>query len=312
MKKLNRAAAALMVMVLIFGCMTVPARADNVEDITFTTVDEIVYVDSNVNVRSGPGTEHTVITTLRAGQAIRRTGVGSNGWSRVSYMGQDAYMYTELLHTSNPGTSGSVSTDRLEQQIAVANGLKEWEYTAESWKALAEALKTAEGLTKKSKEAKRTATADALEKAIAALVSMNYADLEQAIEKAKTQIAGNTTYDLVDRLCDAIAEAEKLRFSGDQAKVDACAGKIGTLLEELKTLREQGGEVQTVIQEVEVEVPPTDDYCNIPGHRIWPVACAVSVVLNVILVVFLTILIQKRKYRNDDVPLVDYDIDDDI
>lgn len=312
MNKLKRAAAALIAMVLILGCIAVPASAAKVEDVTFTEVDEIVYVNSNVNIRSGPGTEHTVITTLRAGQAIRRTGIGSNGWSRVSYMGEDAYMYTKLLHTSDPGSDTTVSADRLERQIAVANGLKEWEYTAESWKALAEALKAAEKVTSKTKEETRKAAADALEKAIAGLVSMNYADLEQVIEKAKSQISDNTTYALVDRLRDAVVKGEQLRFSGDQAQVDACAGQIGALLEELKTLREQGGEIQTIIQEVEVEVPPTGAYCNIPSHRIWPVACAVSVVLNVILVVVLVIVLQKRKYRADDVPLVDYDIDDDI
>ena len=41
-------------------------------------------------------------------------------------------------------------------------------------------------------------------------------------------------------------------------------------------------------------------------------AFAVSGVLNVILVVMLAAALRKRKYKADDVPLVDYDIDDDI
>ena len=127
MRKLKRAAAVLLTMVLVCACVTIPAQAAKVEDVHFREVDEIVYVNSSVNIRSGPGTEHSIIVTLRSGQAVRRTGIGDNGWSRVSYMGEAAYMYTKLLHTSEPGSDSDIPSDRLEQQIAVANGLKEWE-----------------------------------------------------------------------------------------------------------------------------------------------------------------------------------------
>lgn len=311
MMKLKRTAVLLMAMLLICNCVMVPVLAAKAEDVNFTEVDEIVYAKGGVNIRSGPGTEHKVISTLRNGEAIRRTGVGDNGWSRVSYMGQTAYMYTKLLTTTPSGSAGT-GADRLNQQIAIANGLKEWEYTKESWKAVADALKAAKKLENNKSAEKRQAAADALEKALAALVSMNYTVLESAISEAKTQISSYEVYDLVDRLREAVTKAEQLRFSGDQVQVDATAGLIGALLEELAALREQNTEVQTVIQEVEVEVPPTGDYCNISQHRIWFVAFAASAVLNAILVLLLTIVLRNRKYRADDVPLVDYDIDDDI
>lgn len=309
MKKLNRMAAVLLALLLICNCAVIPAQAARVEDVTFTEVDEIVYAEGNVNIRSGPGTEHKIITTLRSGQAIRRTGVGSNGWSRVSYMGESAYMYTDLLSTGETGYTG---TDRLLQQIAVANGLKEWDYTKESWKVVSDALKAAKKLEDSKDASKRMAAADTLEKALAALVSMDYTALEDVINRAKEQISTTETYDLVDRLRETMTKAEQLRFSGDQAQVDATAAVMAELLEKLTAMGEQNTVIQTVIQEVEVEVPPAGDYCNISSHRIWTVAFAVSAVLNVILVLLLTIVIQKRKYRNDDVPLVDYDIDDDI
>lgn len=309
MKNLKKMAAVLLAVLLVCNFAMIPANAAKVEDVVFTEVDEIVYADGNVNVRTGPGTEHQVIATLRSGQAIRRTGVGSNGWSRVSYMGESAYMYTELLTTGSAGNSGS---DRLTQQIAVANGLKEWEYTKESWKTVSEALKAAKKLEDSKNAEKRKAAADTLEKALASLVSMNYTALEDVIARAKEQISTTEMYDLVDRLREAVTKAEQLRFSGDQAQVDATAGMIASLLEELTAMGEQNTVIETVIQEVEVEVPPTGDYCNISSHRIWYVAFAASAVLNVILVLLLTIVIRKRKYRADDVPLVDYDIDDDI
>ena len=196
--------------------------------------------------------------------------------------------------------------------MAIVNGLKAWEYTAGSWKAVEDALKTAQKLENSKNEEKRNAAADALEKAMASLVSMNYVALEDAISKAKEQISSYEVYDLVDRLREAVTKAEQLRFSGDQEQVDSTAVLIVSLLEELAVLREQNTVIQTVIQEVEVEVPPTGDFCNISQHRIWFVAFAASAVLNVILVVLLTVVIRRRKYKADDVPLVDYDIDDDI
>lgn len=311
MMKLKRAAAVLLAMLLICNCAMVPVQAAKAENVKFTEVDEIVYAKGGVNIRTGPGTEHKVIATLRDGEAIRRTGVGDNGWSRVSYMGQTAYMYTKLL-TITSGSTVPSGGDRLEQQIAIANGLKEWEYTKDSWKAVQSALKAAKKLQSSKNTEKRKEASDTLEKALAALVSMNYAGLESAISKAKEQISSYEVYDLVDRLREAVTKAEQLRYSGDQVQVDATAGLIGALLEELAALREQNTVIETVIQEVEVEVPPTGDYCNISQHRIWFVAFAASGVLNVILVLLLTIAVRKRKYRTDDVPLVDYDIDDDI
>lgn len=307
MRKLTRAAAVLFAMLLICNCVMVPAMAAKAEDVVFTDADEIVYADGNVNIRTGPGTEHSVIATLRSGEAIRRTGVGNNGWSRVTYKGQTAYMYTKLLTTS-----AATGDDRMTQQMAIANGLKEWEYTKDSWKGVADALKAAKKLENSKNTDKRKAAADALEKAMASLVSMNYSALEEVIAKAKEQISSHEAYDLVDRLREAVTKGEQLRFSGDQDQVDATAELIGAMVEQLAALREQNTVIETVIQEVEVEVPPAGDFCNIPQHRIWFVAFAVSGVLNVILVVMLAAALRKRKYKADDVPLVDYDIDDDI
>lgn len=312
MMNLKRAAVLLLAMLLVCNCVMVPVMAAKVEDVTFTEVDEVVYADGNVNIRSGPGTEHKIIATLRSGEAIRRTGVGSNGWSRVTYMGQSAYMYTKLLKTSGSGASVNTGGDRLTQQIAVVNGLKEWEYTKESWKVVADALKAAKKADKSRDTEKRGNAADELTKAMGSLVSMNYKALEDAIVKAKAQVSSNEVYDLVDQLREAVTRAEQLRYSGDQVQVDATAALIMTLLQNLDGLREQTTVIETVIQEVEVEVPPTDDFCNISQHRIWVIAFTASAVLNVILVLLLTIAVQRRKYKADDVPLVDYDIDDDI
>ena len=66
------------------------------------------------------------------------------------------------------------------------------------------------------------------------------------------------------------------------------------------------------MQEVEVEVPPTSDFCNIPKHRTWPVLFAVSAALNVLLFSALSYVLLKKRNTTDNTPLVNYDIEDDV
>lgn len=70
--------------------------------VIFTNVNETVYANTTVNVRKGPGTSHEKLGTLTYGQSLTRTGIGDNGWSRVVYNGQEAYMFTNYIQTSKP------------------------------------------------------------------------------------------------------------------------------------------------------------------------------------------------------------------
>ena len=58
-------------------------RPTESQAVTFTDVDETVYAISSVNIRFGPSTDYEKVGSLSYGQSIRRTGIGSNGWSRV-------------------------------------------------------------------------------------------------------------------------------------------------------------------------------------------------------------------------------------
>lgn len=71
-------------------------------DITFTEVDEIVYANTNVNVRTGPSTDYEKLGSLSFGEEIQRIGIGDNGWSCVIYNGVNAYMYSEYIQTTKP------------------------------------------------------------------------------------------------------------------------------------------------------------------------------------------------------------------
>ena len=55
-----------------------------------------------MNVRSGPSTNYSKVGGLYANQAVTRTGIGDNGWSRISYNGGTAYVLTALTTTNPP------------------------------------------------------------------------------------------------------------------------------------------------------------------------------------------------------------------
>ena len=66
--------------------------------VRFNSVNEPQKVTSNtLNVRSGPGTMWDVIGTYESGDAVRRIGVGTNGWSKIVYNGTTAYCYSSYL-----------------------------------------------------------------------------------------------------------------------------------------------------------------------------------------------------------------------
>ncbi|NTV78309.1 MAG: hypothetical protein HGA25_03980, partial [Clostridiales bacterium] len=73
-----------------------PAATDEI----YTTVSEAVTAKSEVNLRSEASTESgQVVYTLKYGETILRTGVGSNGWSRLELNGVVVYAKSVYLST---------------------------------------------------------------------------------------------------------------------------------------------------------------------------------------------------------------------
>ena len=94
--------------------------------------------------------------------------------------------------------------------------------------------------------------------------------------------------------------------------MNAGVAEIEALLEQVNAYLDSLDDPQIVIKEVEVEVPPSDDFCNVAGHRVWVVLFMISAVLNVGLVVLLIYVLMKKRNTTDNTPLVSYDIDDDM
>ena len=64
-------------------------------------VDETVYAAETVNVREADNETSTRLGQLYVGESTKRTGVLSNGWSRIEFNGQTGYVLSEYL--SNTG-----------------------------------------------------------------------------------------------------------------------------------------------------------------------------------------------------------------
>lgn len=77
---------------------------DNAEpsEPTFTSTNETVYAKSKANIRSSYSTSSTKVGSLSEGDNVTRIGIGNNGWSKITYNGQTAYVSTSLLTKTKP------------------------------------------------------------------------------------------------------------------------------------------------------------------------------------------------------------------
>lgn len=90
---------------------------------TFTSVNETVYATGDINVRKSYTTSSSIVGTLKKGEAVTRTGKGSNGWSKVSYKGTTAYISSSLLTTTKPEEEKKSSNAALKSLKVDQEGL---------------------------------------------------------------------------------------------------------------------------------------------------------------------------------------------
>lgn len=84
--------------------------ASRTDDSVYQAVNDSVTAKSETNLRDGASTENTqVIATIQNGEWVSRTGIGSNGWSRLSYNGQTLYALNSYLTTSENFDSADIS-----------------------------------------------------------------------------------------------------------------------------------------------------------------------------------------------------------
>lgn len=74
----------------------------NKENQVFTEVNETVYALATVNVRDSDSIHAKKIGSLNYGDGINRIGIGKNGWSKVKYKNNIAYISSEYLSKDKP------------------------------------------------------------------------------------------------------------------------------------------------------------------------------------------------------------------
>ncbi|MDO5574247.1 MAG: GH25 family lysozyme [bacterium] len=77
------------------------ATTDKTADSLYSPVNELVTAKEETNLRTYPSTETgQVYALIKHGDTVTRTGIGSNGWSRISYDGQTLYAVTSFLQVA--------------------------------------------------------------------------------------------------------------------------------------------------------------------------------------------------------------------
>ncbi len=69
------------------------------QELLYTDTNEQVTAKQEVNLREGPSTKYNIAGVLKSGTFITRTGIGKNGWSRLSFNGKTVYAITSYLST---------------------------------------------------------------------------------------------------------------------------------------------------------------------------------------------------------------------
>lgn len=95
-----------------------------VSEPNFTSVNQTVYATTEVNVRSSYSTSSNAIGSLQEGDSVTRTGIGDNGWSRVSYNGSTGYISSQYLTTTAPAVDNEDDEEEDDPVKSSNNYLK--------------------------------------------------------------------------------------------------------------------------------------------------------------------------------------------
>ena len=74
-------------------------------------VDEIVYATSTVNIRAKWNSNSLIVGGLYENDQIHRVAILENGWSKVSYNSEYAYVRSDFLTTERPKVPGILHLD---------------------------------------------------------------------------------------------------------------------------------------------------------------------------------------------------------
>ncbi len=90
------------------------------EEKLYTAVNEKVTAKELTNMRRAATTRSDIVASLKNGEVVTRIGVGTNGWSKLSYNGQTVYAITSYLTTELTPVTESPETKSESSGSTVA------------------------------------------------------------------------------------------------------------------------------------------------------------------------------------------------
>ncbi len=127
-QKIGMAFAMVLAVLLLLFPVTVHAEGE----LQVTELSTQGEITSDVNVRKGPSTDYDKIGTVRVGETIPVTGETADGWYRVTYQGQEGYIYgkymtiqqTEPPADNNPQDGDGTAPGELPEKDGGFSALK--------------------------------------------------------------------------------------------------------------------------------------------------------------------------------------------
>ncbi|MBR6807187.1 MAG: FIVAR domain-containing protein [Clostridia bacterium] len=214
------------------------------------------------------------------------------------------------------GGNENVDYSELNRVIAEAEALNPKDYTKKSWKTVNDALYNAvQARTNHDQSIVDLATKE-LKAALELLVKVDYTPLIEALKKVEEfNISYGGLEDLFSQLNVLLAEAELLLDGGEQEDINRCAASIidvlGKITSELaKNSTNNSADDSDSSEETDKDKKPSS--AKDDGINIWLILFLVSLSLNVIgIIAVIVVTLIKNKKLGDDVPLVNYNIEDD-
>lgn len=127
-QKIGMVFAMVLAVLLLLFPVTVHAEGE----LQVTELSAQGEITSDVNVRKGPSTDYDKIGTVRVGETIPVTGETADGWYRVTYQGQEGYIYgkymtvqqTEPPADNNPQDGDGTAPGELPEKEGGFSALK--------------------------------------------------------------------------------------------------------------------------------------------------------------------------------------------
>lgn len=94
---------------------------------TTSTNKTTLYSTTSLNIRKHPNKNSEILATLNPGDTLVQTGICTNGWLRIQYKDEEAYVYATYTTDKQPdinyGTAGRLYIN--DHSVALYNGCKQ-------------------------------------------------------------------------------------------------------------------------------------------------------------------------------------------